>query len=116
MLAIPVSRWNIPSAPTPLSYDNIFSGQELFRITLSDGIEPYAAIDHNIFYRDKNNENWYYPEGIQRSFFVSDDQANSYLYSISSRGFMVNGLASPQTNLAEIPSPSYDNGYFYREE
>jgi uncharacterized secreted protein with C-terminal beta-propeller domain len=116
MLAIPVSRWNISSDPTPFSYDNIFNGLELFRVTLSDGIQPYASIDHDIFYRDENNENWYYPDAIQRSFFVSDDQENSYLYSISSRGFMVNGLASPQTNLAEIPLPSYANDYFYGEE
>lgn len=116
MLAIPVTRWNSPSATGSFSTDNLFSGLELFRVTPSDGIQPYAAIDHDIFYRDENNQNWYYPEGIQRSFFVADDQANSYLYSISSRGFMVNGLASPETNLAEIPLPSYDNDYFYGEE
>jgi uncharacterized secreted protein with C-terminal beta-propeller domain len=113
MLAIPVTRWGVSDGPVPYDYNSIFSGLELFRVNRTDGIQPYASIDHDIFYRDDDGGNWYYPAGIQRSFFVKDEQENSYIYSISTRGLLVNGVAAPETNLAEIPLPSYDNDYYY---
>ncbi|MCU7920314.1 MAG: beta-propeller domain-containing protein [Candidatus Thiodiazotropha sp. (ex Epidulcina cf. delphinae)] len=113
MLAIPVTRWNRSlSEPISSGFADIFNGLELFEVTREQGIQPYASIDHDIFYWDESGQNWYHPEGIRRSFFVSDDSANSYLYSVSSRGFLVNDLASPGTNLAAIALPAYNNNYF----
>jgi uncharacterized secreted protein with C-terminal beta-propeller domain len=115
MLAIPATYWNDQGLVGPITNADIFSGLELFRVTREDGIQPFATVDHDIFYQDEENQNWYYPEGIRRSFFVSGDQDNNYLYSISSRGFLVNDLAAIETNLAEIPLPSLANDYFYFE-
>ncbi len=115
MLAIPTTYWNFPGLDTPVSTMDVFTGLELFRVTREAGIQPYATVDHDIFYQDEASHNWYYPEGIRRSFFVSGDQDDNYLYSISSRGFLVNDLAAIETNLAEIPLPSLVNDYFYFE-
>ena len=48
------------------------------------------------------------PENVRRSFFVTDIEQNSYLYSISSRGMKVNALLDLHTDLAAIPLPVYD--------
>ncbi|MEW8507869.1 MAG: beta-propeller domain-containing protein [Candidatus Thiodiazotropha sp.] len=113
MLAIPVTQWN--ATATELIYDgnDIFNGLELFRISGQQSITPYAAIDHDLFYEDSNSGGWFYPEGIRRSFFVSDDAMNSYIYSISGRGLLVNDLASPETNLAAVELPADNNDYLY---
>jgi uncharacterized secreted protein with C-terminal beta-propeller domain len=113
MLAIPITTWSNPLADTTFGYNDIFNGLELFRVTSQTGIEPYAAIDHDIFYLDSNSDRFYYPENVRRSFFVADDADNSYIYSISGRGLLVNDLAAPDTNLAEIELPSENNNYLY---
>ncbi|MCU7918585.1 MAG: beta-propeller domain-containing protein [Candidatus Thiodiazotropha sp. (ex Epidulcina cf. delphinae)] len=116
MLAIPVTQWNSQPLDTALDINDIFNGLELFSVTAQQGIQPYAAIDHDVFYQDQNNSKWYYPEGIRRSFFVADDAMNSYIYSISDRGLLVNDLASPDINLAEIALPTdSDNVYLFNE-
>ncbi|MBW9263426.1 MAG: beta-propeller domain-containing protein [Candidatus Thiodiazotropha sp. (ex. Lucinisca nassula)] len=112
MLAIPVTQWNSVTDSTDFGLSDIFNGLELFRVTAESGIQPYAAIDHDFFYEDPDNGNWFYPEGIRRSFFVSDDQLNSYIYSISSRGMLVNDLASPENNIGSIELP-YTDPVFY---
>ncbi|MBV2092384.1 MAG: beta-propeller domain-containing protein [Candidatus Thiodiazotropha sp. (ex Ctena orbiculata)] len=112
MLAIPVTQWNSVTDSTDFGLSDIFNGLELFRVTAESGIQPYAAIDHDFFYEDPDNGNWFYPEGIRRSFFVSDDQMNSYIYSISSRGMLVNDLASPENNIGSIELP-YTDPVFY---
>ncbi|MCG7913536.1 MAG: beta-propeller domain-containing protein [Candidatus Thiodiazotropha weberae] len=112
MLAIPVTQWNSVTDSTDFGLSDIFNGLELFRVTAESGIQPYAAIDHDFFYEDPDNGNWFYPEGIRRSFFVSDEQMNSYIYSISSRGMLVNGLASPERNIGSIELP-YTDPVFY---
>jgi uncharacterized secreted protein with C-terminal beta-propeller domain len=109
MLAIPVTEWG--QTATSFTYDDIFNGLELFRVTAEEGIQPYAAIDHDIFYLDSDSNRFYYPENVRRSFFVADDAMNSYVYSISGRGFLVNDLATPDINLAEIELPSENNDY-----
>lgn len=112
MLAIPVTQWGNPFTGTTFGFNDIFNGLELFRVTAQEGIQSYAAIDHDIFYQVPNNSNFYYPEGIRRIFFVADDAMNSYIYSISGRGLLVNDLASPDINLAEIALPTdSDNLY-----
>ncbi|PUB91876.1 MAG: hypothetical protein DBP01_00010 [gamma proteobacterium symbiont of Ctena orbiculata] len=111
MLAIPITEWG--QTGTAFDYNDIFNGLELFRVTAQAGIQPYAAIDHDIFYKDPNSPNFYYPESVRRSFFVADDAMNSYIYSISGRGLLVNDLAAPDTNLAEIALPSDNNDYLY---
>ncbi|MES9923237.1 MAG: beta-propeller domain-containing protein [Candidatus Thiodiazotropha endolucinida] len=113
MLAIPVTQWNSPLLDATLSPNDIFNGLELFRVNAQQGIQRYAAIDHDLFYQDQNSNRWYYPEGIRRSFFVADDAMNSYIYSISGRGLLVNDLASPDTNLAEVELLSNNNDYLY---
>ncbi|MCG8082704.1 MAG: beta-propeller domain-containing protein [Candidatus Thiodiazotropha taylori] len=112
MLAIPVTQWNSVTDSTDFGLSDIFNGLELFRVTAESGIQPYAAIDHDFFYEDPDNGNWFYPEGIRRSFFVSDDQMNSYIYSISSRGMLVNDLASPENSIGSIELP-YTDPVFY---
>ncbi|MCG7894689.1 MAG: beta-propeller domain-containing protein [Candidatus Thiodiazotropha taylori] len=112
MLAIPVTQWNSVTDSTDFGLSDIFNGLELFRVTAESGIQPYAAIDHDFFYEDPDNGNWFYPEGIRRSFFVSDEQMNSYIYSISSRGMLVNDLASPENNIGSIELP-YTDPIFY---
>ncbi|MCG8039767.1 MAG: beta-propeller domain-containing protein [Candidatus Thiodiazotropha endolucinida] len=112
MLAIPVTQWNSVTDSTDFGLSDIFNGLELFRVTVESGIQPYAAIDHDFFYEDPDNGNWFYPEGIRRSFFVSDDQMNSYIYSISSRGMLVNDLALPENNIGSIELP-YTDPVFY---
>ncbi|MEW8324233.1 MAG: beta-propeller domain-containing protein [Candidatus Thiodiazotropha taylori] len=112
MLAIPVTQWNSVTDSTDFGLSDIFNGLELFRVTTESGIQPYAAIDHDFFYEDPDNGNWFYPEGIRRSFFVSDDQMNSYIYSISSRGMLVNDLASPENSIGSIELP-YTDPVFY---
>ncbi|PVV26968.1 MAG: hypothetical protein B6D79_04570, partial [gamma proteobacterium symbiont of Ctena orbiculata] len=112
MLAIPVTHWNSSALEAVFDTDDIFNGLELFRVTAAQGIEPYAAIDHDIFYQHQDNSRWLYPEGIRRSFFVSDEAMNSYLYSISERGLLVNDLAAPDVNLAQIELPT-DSDYVY---
>ncbi|MCU7867730.1 MAG: beta-propeller domain-containing protein [Candidatus Thiodiazotropha sp. (ex Lucinoma borealis)] len=112
MLAIPVTQWGNSFTGTTFGYNDIFNGLELFSVTAQEGIQSYAAIDHDIFYLDSNTSNFYYPEGVRRSFFVADDAMNSYIYSISGRGLLVNDLASPDINLAEIALPTdSDNLY-----
>ncbi|MES9990378.1 MAG: beta-propeller domain-containing protein [Candidatus Thiodiazotropha sp.] len=113
MLAIPVTQWRAPLAEPIFDATDIFNGVELFQVTAQQGIESYAAIDHDIFYQDQNNGNWFYPEGVRRSFFVSDDTMNSYIYSISSRGLLVNDLAAPDINLAAVELPADNNDYLY---
>jgi uncharacterized secreted protein with C-terminal beta-propeller domain len=113
MLAIPVLQWSSPLAEPIFDSNDIFNGLMLFSVTPQQGIEPYAAIDHDLFYYEQNTGNWYYPEGIRRSFFVSDETMDSYIYSISSRGLLVNDLASPNINLAEIELPAENNDYLY---
>ncbi|MES9969790.1 MAG: beta-propeller domain-containing protein [Candidatus Thiodiazotropha sp.] len=111
MLAIPVTEWGQPS--TTFIFEDIFNGLELFRVTAQDGIQSYASIDHDIFYLDSSNDRFFYPDHVRRSFFVADDAMNSYIYSISGRGMLVNDLATPATNLAEIELPSDNNVYLY---
>ncbi|MCU7891516.1 MAG: beta-propeller domain-containing protein [Candidatus Thiodiazotropha sp. (ex Ustalcina ferruginea)] len=112
MLAIPVTQWGNPFTGTTFGFNDIFNGLELFRVTAQEGIQSYAAIDHDSFYQVPNNSNFYYPESVRRSFFVADDAMNSYIYSISGRGLLVNDLASPDINLAEIALPTdSDNVY-----
>ncbi|MEW7990332.1 MAG: beta-propeller domain-containing protein [Candidatus Thiodiazotropha sp.] len=113
MLAIPVTQWNAPVTLPAFDSGDIFNGLELFRVTATQGIEPYAAIDHDIFYQEQNSGNWFYPEGIRRSFFVSDEAMNSYIYSISGRGLLVNDLATPAVNLAAVELPADNNDYLY---
>ena len=107
MLAIPLSRWNL-SDPTLGGSLEAFVGLELFEVTRSQGIQAYAAIDHTLFYDDENAPSWHYLDRIRRSFFVADEEANSYLYSVSSLGLLVNDLADPETDLVGIPLP-YDS-------
>jgi uncharacterized secreted protein with C-terminal beta-propeller domain len=111
MLAIPITQWGNSLTSTTYGYNDIFNGLELFRVTAESGIESYAAIDHDIFYLDSESSRFYYPESVRRSFFVADDAMNSYIYSISGRGFLVNDLATPDVNLAEIELPSDNNEY-----
>jgi uncharacterized secreted protein with C-terminal beta-propeller domain len=111
MLAIPITKWSQTS--NTFDYDDIFNGLELFRVTAQEGIQPYAAIDHDIFYKNPNSSNFYYPESVRRSFFVADDAMNSYIYSISGRGFLINDLAAPDVNLVEIELPSNNSDYLY---
>ncbi|MEW8117086.1 MAG: beta-propeller domain-containing protein [Candidatus Thiodiazotropha sp.] len=113
MLAIPITAWGNSLTSTTFGYNDIFNGLELFRVSAQAGIQPYAAIDHDIFYKDPNSPNFYYPESVRRSFFVADDAMNSYIYSISGRGLLVNDLAAPDTNLAEVELPSDNNDYLY---
>ncbi len=113
MLAIPVTHWNSSALEAIFDVNDIFNGLELFRVTEHAGIQPYAAIDHDIFYKDPDSPNFYYPESVRRSFFVADDAMNSYIYSISGRGLLVNDLTAPDTNLAEIELPSDNNDYLY---
>jgi uncharacterized secreted protein with C-terminal beta-propeller domain len=108
-LAIPVTLWN--ASVDSFGPSDIFNGLELFNVTAQQGIQPYAAIDHDLFYEEPNSGNWFYPEGIRRSFFVSDEAMNSYIYSISGRGLLVNDLASPDTNLAAVELPAENNDY-----
>jgi uncharacterized secreted protein with C-terminal beta-propeller domain len=116
VLAIPVTQWNSSPLEADFNTEDIFNGLELFKVSAQQGIEPYAAIDHDIFYQNQDNSRWLYPEGIRRSFFVSDEATNNYIYSISDRGLLVNDLASPDTNLAEITLPTdSDNVYLYNE-
>ncbi|MET0028451.1 MAG: beta-propeller domain-containing protein [Candidatus Thiodiazotropha sp.] len=102
LLAIPVQSVNNFNYDPVYGYDDLFIGLKLFKITLEEGIQPYASIDHDIFYENNNESYNYVPEGIRRSFFVTDDAMNSYIYSISYRGLLVNDLANPDVNLAEI--------------
>jgi uncharacterized secreted protein with C-terminal beta-propeller domain len=113
MLAIPITAWGNSLTSTTYGYNDIFNGLELFRVTAQAGIESYAAIDHDIFYLDSSSDRFYYPEGVRRSFFVADDADNSYIYSISGRGLLVNDLAAPDTSLAEVELPSENNNYLY---
>lgn len=113
MLAIPITEWGNVLTNTTYGYSDIFNGLELFRVTAEAGIQPYAAIDHDIFYLDSNSNRFYYPENVSRSFFVADDAMNSYIYSISGRGMLVNDLAAPDINLAEIELPSDNYEYLY---
>jgi uncharacterized secreted protein with C-terminal beta-propeller domain len=113
MLAIPVTQWGNPLTGTTFGYNDIFNGLELFRVTAQEGIQPYASIDHDIFYKDPESPYFHYPESVRRSFFVTDDAMNNYIYSISGRGFLVNDLASPNVNLAEIELPSSNTEYLY---
>jgi uncharacterized secreted protein with C-terminal beta-propeller domain len=112
MLAIPVTQWNGATDASEFGLDDIFNGLKLFSVTAESGIEPYAAIDHDFFYQDLENGNWFYPEGIRRSFFVTDEAMNSYIYSVSSRGMLINNLASPETNIGSIELPYYDDYYY----
>ena len=38
---------------------------------------------------------------------------NSYLYSISNRGLLINNLATPEINLGRIELPSERNDYLF---
>ncbi|MET0091185.1 MAG: beta-propeller domain-containing protein [Candidatus Thiodiazotropha sp.] len=113
MLALPVTRWNYAATDDPFTAADLFTGLELFRVNRADGIQFSSSLDHDRFYQEEGSDLWYYPEGVQRSFFISDDQGSQYLYSISSRGMLVNDLAAPETPLAAIPLPAPVNDYFY---
>ncbi|MES9853437.1 MAG: beta-propeller domain-containing protein [Candidatus Thiodiazotropha sp. L084R] len=116
MLAIPVTEWNSNTSDTDYGIADIFNGLELFSISADEGIQPYASIDHDIFYQDQESANWFYPSPVNRSFFVSDDANNSYIYSISERGFLVNNLATPDSIVAQIPLPTEsDNVYLFSD-
>jgi uncharacterized secreted protein with C-terminal beta-propeller domain len=112
MLAIPVTQWNTRADAAEFGLSDLFNGLQLFRVTAESGIQPYAAIDHDFFYEDQENENWFYPDGIRRSFFVADEAMNSYIYSISSRGMLINNLASPETNIGSIELPYSGTDYY----
>ncbi|MES9942870.1 MAG: beta-propeller domain-containing protein [Candidatus Thiodiazotropha sp. 6PLUC2] len=116
MLAIPVTEWNNDTAGTEYGIDDIFNGLELFSVSAEEGIQPYASIDHDIFYQDQENANWFYPSPVSRSFFVADDANNSYIYSISERGLLVNDLALPDNILAQVPlSTESDNVHLFSD-
>jgi uncharacterized secreted protein with C-terminal beta-propeller domain len=107
MLALPVSRWNSLFVDGVKQYD-VFNGLQLYRVDRQTGFELSGEIDHSSFYHDDNNQRWFYPASISRSFFVSDTQQNSFVYSISPRGMKVNALDDVENDLAAVPLPAYD--------
>ena len=105
-LALPVTQWQSDVATTGFFDYRVFNGLHLYKVDKDSGFEKYGEVNHTDFYRNEDEERWYYPENIRRSFFVADDSQNSYLYSISSRGMKVNAFSDLET-LATLPLPVY---------
>ena len=107
MLALPVSRWNRASL-ADFSQAEVFNGLQLYRVDREAGFKLFGEIDHSSFYRDDANQRWFYPASINRSFFVSDTEQNSFVYSISPRGIKANALSDVENDLAAVALPAYD--------
>ncbi|MBT3205347.1 MAG: hypothetical protein HOM14_10070 [Gammaproteobacteria bacterium] len=108
LLALPVTHWSNIFISGGYSYSDVFNGLKLYKVDRETGFEFFGEIDHSNFYRDETENFWFYPEAVRRSFFVSDTEENSFLYSISSRGMKVNAVLDLQTDLASLPLPVYE--------
>ncbi|MCP4078569.1 MAG: hypothetical protein GY744_20595 [Gammaproteobacteria bacterium] len=115
LLALPVTHWSYSINPDSYTYSDVFNGLKLYKVDRETGFESFGEIDHSNFYHNELDNFWYYPEAVRRSFFVSDTEENSYLYSISSRGMKVNAVLDLQTDLASLPLPVYEWDIFTLE-
>ncbi len=112
LLALPVSQWSRVSDIGDYPAYDMFNGLKLYKVIKETGFDHIGNIDHSNFYHDDANDNWFFPDNIRRSFFISDTESNSYLYSISSRGMKVNAVSDLETDLATFPLPVDDwNNY-----
>lgn len=107
-LALPVTRWQSDFLPTNYYDYNVFNGLQLYDVNRETGFELFGEIDHSDLYINDTSQYYYFPQVINRSFFVSDTEQNSFLYSISGRGLKVNAMTEQLDELAALPLPGYD--------
>ncbi len=107
LLALPVTRWQGDAINDGFYNYDVFNGLLLYKVDEQTGFEFLGEIDHSDLYKNESELRWYYPDNIRRSFFTIDESQNSYLYSISSRGFKVNALPDLDS-LVTLPLPVYE--------
>lgn len=104
LLALPFTQWT-GALDGPFYDYELFNGLLLYQVGQQSGFNPVGVVDHSIFYRNEEEQYWYYPDNIRRSFFVSDTNDNDFLYSISTRGIKVNAVDDLSTDVAVLPLP-----------
>ncbi len=113
LLSIPVSWWS--GSPWLLDTEadtEFFSGLVLFDVDLATGFTKEGEVDHKEFYWDLADNKYFYPEPVRRSFYIGDDTAGNYLYSVSHRGVKANSLAA-LTQVAGSVKLTADPLYWY---
>ena len=112
LLALPMTRWSGDFFTSDYASYSLFNGLQVYRVDPVGGFSLLGEVDHSEFYRNDTEQFWYYPDSIRRSFFVSDSDQQSYLYSLSSRGFKVNAIEDFNSDLAGLllPVEEYEYG------
>jgi hypothetical protein len=113
ILAVPITAWIENSADS--EQGTMFNGLHLYGVNLSasqnDAFSLLGTVDHASFYLDEEQDYWFFPASVRRSFFIGDPDGGDFLYSVSDRGMKINALA----DLAEVAALSIPAAPYWGE-